>query len=136
GRHRLTCRAGAGHMHIVDLHAASRSACADPGVTADRRQGSTRAPRTCVNPGRIPVSGEKNILRTRTNRAHSPLHRERVTATGPTADLSPEVSTGIMARERTTVAQAALKLVGKDDGDKQRALEAATAQIDRAGRGR
>ena len=28
--------------------------------------------------------------------------------------------------------QAALKLVGKDDGDKQRALEAAIAQIDRA----
>jgi recombination protein RecA len=30
------------------------------------------------------------------------------------------------------MAQAALKLVGKDDGDKQRALEAALAQIDRA----
>ena len=28
--------------------------------------------------------------------------------------------------------QAALKLVGKEDGDKQRALEAALAQIDRA----
>ena len=28
--------------------------------------------------------------------------------------------------------QAALKLVGKEDGDKQRALEAAIAQIDRA----
>jgi len=30
------------------------------------------------------------------------------------------------------MAQAALKLVGKEDGDKQRALEAAIAQIDRA----
>ena len=30
------------------------------------------------------------------------------------------------------MAQAALKLVGKDDTDKQRALEAAIAQIDRA----
>lgn len=30
--------------------------------------------------------------------------------------------------------QAALKLVGKDDGDKQRALEAAIAQIDRVDR--
>ncbi len=30
------------------------------------------------------------------------------------------------------MAQAALKLVGKDDGDKARALEAALAQIDRA----
>ncbi len=38
-----------------------------------------------------------------------------------------------MARESGKVAsQAALKLVGKDDGDKQRALEAAIAQIDRA----
>jgi recombination protein RecA len=35
-----------------------------------------------------------------------------------------------MARESGKVAsQAALKLVGKDDGDKQRALEAAIAQI-------
>ena len=39
---------------------------------------------------------------------------------------------GIMAREKVKVIQAALKLVGKDDGDKQRALEAAIAQIDRA----
>src|SRR5690606_34741162 len=69
---------------------------------------------------------------TGTTRARSPRHRGRVTATGRRADLHPEVSTGIMARERTTVAQAALKLVGKDDGDKQRALEAAIAQIDRA----
>ena len=30
------------------------------------------------------------------------------------------------------MAQSALKLVGKEDGDKQRALEAALAQIDRA----
>ena len=38
-----------------------------------------------------------------------------------------------MARESGKVAaQANLKLVGKDDGDKQRALEAAIAQIDRA----
>jgi len=37
-----------------------------------------------------------------------------------------------MARESGKVAQAALKLVGKEDGDKQRALEAAIAQIDRA----
>src|SRR4051812_34198486 len=36
-------------------------------------------------------------------------------------------------RGRTTMAsQAALKLVGKEEGDKQRALEAALAQIDRA----
>ena len=48
------------------------------------------------------------------------------------AGLSRSV-TGIMAREKKTMAsQAALKLVGKDDGDKQRALEAALAQIDRA----
>ena len=39
---------------------------------------------------------------------------------------------GIMARETKVMAQAALKLVGKEDGDKQRALEAAIAQIDRA----
>jgi recombination protein RecA len=40
---------------------------------------------------------------------------------------------GIMARESGKMAsQAALKLVGKEDGDKQRALEAAIAQIDRA----
>ena len=40
--------------------------------------------------------------------------------------------TGIMARETKAMAQAALKLVGKEDGDKQRALEAAISQIDRA----
>ena len=40
---------------------------------------------------------------------------------------------GIMARESGKVAaQANLKLVTRDDGDKQRALEAAIAQIDRA----
>ena len=40
---------------------------------------------------------------------------------------------GIMARESGKVAaQANLKLVSRDDGDKQRALEAAIAQIDRA----
>lgn len=39
---------------------------------------------------------------------------------------------GIMARETKAMAQAALKLVGKEDGDKARALEAAIAQIDRA----
>ena len=61
------------------------------------------------------------------------LARERVTVIGPTAGLSPGSRTGIMARESGKVAaQANLKLVGKDDGDKQRALEAAIAQIDRA----
>jgi recombination protein RecA len=37
-----------------------------------------------------------------------------------------------MARETKAMSQAALKLVGKEDGDKARALEAAIAQIDRA----
>ena len=37
-----------------------------------------------------------------------------------------------MAKGNKVVAQSALRLVGKDDGDKQRALEAALAQIDRA----
>lgn len=46
--------------------------------------------------------------------------------------VSPKLLTGIMARETKAMAQAALKLVGKEDGEKQRALEAAIAQIDRA----
>ena len=37
-----------------------------------------------------------------------------------------------MAKGNKAVAQSALRLVGKEDGDKQRALEAALAQIDRA----
>ena len=37
-----------------------------------------------------------------------------------------------MAKGTKAVAQSALRLVGKEDGDKQRALEAALAQIDRA----
>ena len=37
-----------------------------------------------------------------------------------------------MAKGNKVVAQSALRLVGKEDGDKQRALEAALAQIDRA----
>jgi recombination protein RecA len=55
------------------------------------------------------------------------LNRERVQA-----GLSRN-QTGIMAKESGKVAaQANLKLVTRDDGDKQRALEAAIAQIDRA----
>lgn len=76
---------------------------------------------------------KKNILATGTNRAHIAAHREWVTVIGPKAGLSPGYQLGIMARESGKVAaQANLKLVTRDDGDKQRALEAAIAQIDRA----
>ena len=60
------------------------------------------------------------------------MHIVRLTEGAGPRRVSPETKTGIMARESKQVSQAALKLVGKEDGDKQRALEAAIAQIDRA----
>ena len=73
-------------------------------------------------------AGKKNILPTGTNHAHSHLVRGRWSASGtrPGGGENRGIRTGL------AMTQAVLRLVGRDDADKRRALEAALSQIDKA----